>query len=444
MNKPNHISDFGGNASADGNDGKNAAPDTAPDIVSDGFKAENICGEGASCIVYRMRLGGLLVAVKRLRTKFRFYPAYLASYRKEFMIGQRLKHDALPVYRELKTGPGDVYIIMDYVDGVPLEDFIKSQEGRQYFSSVENSRQFLVQLLNVVCYLHRSGVIHCDLKPANVMLRNSDRAVMLLDLDKAYCDILENTHGGTKGSSAPLQAGEKPTSAKDFTAIGSIFDKIADTIPAFKTSKFRKFRKECDNPEATTDILLKSLQPKSKSNLWMFLGAVAIVSALVITLLFTNSESQQPDDYVPTTDTIVSIINIPSQSDESASHKPQSSQAESSQAKSKDATSIPIDFDAEMVDFIAYARSEQKRLSSGSMTDSEISAMSLSLSDKYLTAYSEIVKSAKSSHPSIPGIDIEFTVAKASEKSKASALLKELSQAGVDTLKHRNPSLYQD
>lgn len=86
------------------------------------FSADNICGEGGACIVYGMNLDGLRVAVKRLREDLRTLPGYAASYRKEFQIGQRLKHYALPTYRQLHDEIEDVYIVMDYVDGVSLRD----------------------------------------------------------------------------------------------------------------------------------------------------------------------------------------------------------------------------------------------------------------------------------------------------------------------------------
>lgn len=42
--------------------------------IDNGFSDENICGEGASGIVYSIRLNGLRVAIKRLRKEFRTNP----------------------------------------------------------------------------------------------------------------------------------------------------------------------------------------------------------------------------------------------------------------------------------------------------------------------------------------------------------------------------------
>lgn len=256
------------------------------DPVTRGFIDENVCGEGASCIVYRVRHGDLLVAVKRLRKELIGKAEYRSSYRKEFQIGQRLKHDALPVYRNLRDDLEEVYIEMDYLDGVTLEDFIRTQEGKEYFTSAEYTGRFLRELLNVVFYLHRSGVIHCDIKPANIMLRHSDRGVMLIDLDKAYSDIRNNNHGGTRSFSDPLGNDSKPTAFKDISAIGIIVDRIADEVPGFPSYKFKRFKKECLNEKFSENRLYVLLNPKSNRNPLIIASILSI--AIVVAMLIWN------------------------------------------------------------------------------------------------------------------------------------------------------------
>ncbi len=140
------------------------------DLVRNSFTDKNICGESTSCIVYHTRWQGLRVAVKRLKAEYRTDPRYVESYRKEYQLGRQLKHDALPVYREMHEDANEVYIVMDFIDGVSLKGFLASDDGPEYFSSLDNLKRFLTQLLGVVAYLHRSGIIHCDIKPANIML----------------------------------------------------------------------------------------------------------------------------------------------------------------------------------------------------------------------------------------------------------------------------------
>ena len=278
------------------------------DTVTSGFIDKNICGEGASCIVYRMRHGDLLVAVKRMRKELLTEPAYRASYRKEFRIGQRLKHDALPVYRNLKDELEEVYIEMDYVDGITVEDFIRTQEGKEYFSSAENVRRFFKELIDVVSYLHRSGVIHSDLKPANIMLRNSDRGVMLLDLDKSYSDILNCNHGGTKSFSEPLDENQKPTAQKDYSAIGRIIESISETISRFPESSIKHFHKECLSGNATPDRLLRQLQSNTHSWIWKSTVLAFLTAGIILTAMkMKDRDSLTLESSEPTVDTISSV-----------------------------------------------------------------------------------------------------------------------------------------
>lgn len=411
--------------------------DGSIDTVTAGYTDGNICGEGASCTVYRMRLDGLLVAVKRLRPELRANPAFIASYRKEYQLGQRLKHDAIPVYRQLRADMGEVYIVMDYVDGISLDEFVKTDSGKTHFGSTDNARLFLTQLVNVTGYLHRSGVIHCDLKPANIMVRNSDRAAMLLDLDKAYCDILDSTHGGSTGGSDPLTKGEKPTAAKDYAAIGKIFDSLAEAVPGFNESRFRRFRRECDNAQTTPERLLKTLQPASRKALWFSLGIVTLMAVIALALSYMDRNADNQTETIPIpADTVVKVINTPAEI--SAESVPVQ---ESKAASYKD---VVIDFDAEMADFISDARTQLSQMKSGGMSDREVHDMTLKMSGKYFSIYHEIVIRHKEKHPDMPGIDIELAVAAASEKSRASRLIEELTQAAADTMRQRHPELYDD
>lgn len=409
-----------------------AFSDDSLNRVTAGFTEDNICGEGASCIVYRMRLGGIRVAVKRLRKECLTSAAHVASYRKEFEIGQRLKHDALPVYRDFHESFGEVYIVMDFVDGVSVEDFLMTDEGMAYFGSEENLRRFLSELLDAVGYMHRSGVIHCDLKPANIMLRHSDRGVMLLDLDKSYCDTMDLTHGGTVAGSAPLSAGEKPTAQKDFEAIGTILDEIAARVPRFPSSKLKRFRKECDNADATAESLTKALQPTRRK--WVWIAPAVITAGVVACLLLLTSRSQTTDN--PAADIIHSANDTPT----GTSHSTKDTIVtivQTEQAQPAPAPMPSIDFDSEMAAFTSSAQSALVRLASEEMSYDEILDLPYRITEDYTTAYSDIVTRTKEKCPDIPGIDVELMVAREAEKSRAMRLFQQVSQAIADAIQAR-------
>lgn len=392
--------------------------DSKQDSVKVGFSAEKICGEGAACVVYRMRLGGLRVAVKKLREEYRTNPTFVASYHKEFEIGQRLKHDALPIYRDFHDGHDDVYIVMDFVDGVSLQDFIATSEGQTYFRSADNVRRFLTQLLDVVGYLHRSGVVHCDIKLANIMLRHSDRRLMLLDLDKAYCDTLDLTHGGTSAFSEPLPTGVSPTAQKDIRAIGTLIDTISNQTDDFSSKKFKKFRRACEADGTTIDKLQEILNAPSRSKWSIFTVVIAVVLIVIGTLVFTNIEGSDPTK--PIQDTIV-IKELVTQDSPSSENKPIQQEPK-----------IVINFDDKMAPFIEHVRDAMTLLNDSTTSNRQILDLVYELTEQYTTDYRNLVNEYKSKYSMLPSIEIELAVADASEKSHATRILQEFTKVASE------------
>lgn len=427
-----NTSDFAGDSSSfSGNDSIRTA-----------FIDENICGEGATCIVYSMNLQGLHVVIKRLKEDFIDNPVHRAAFRKEYQIGQQLKHDSLPVYRELRDDLNEVYIVMDYIDGVSLSDFLSTDDGYRYFSSVTNMRRFLTELVSVVSYLHRKGVIHCDIKPDNIMLRHSDRGLMLIDLDKAYSDVLDKTSGGTSGFSDLLDLGEKPKVQKDFVAIGKVLDFIAEHTPNFPQRSFKHFRKECNRPDISSEKLLSALNPHSHKGLLIAVSifTIFLLSGVLVYLSRNespsgiNGESQEftiresSDSFISNTTVIETPeIVLPTQHSQPAVKQ-----------------IIISDFDSKMADFIQEAQRYLSDLSSATLTDRQIRDMMSKIVESYTSKYHIIQTDYKAAYAESDGIDIELAVARASEKSRASGLLQKFTLAASDTIKTRHPESYSE
>ncbi|HAA33370.1 MAG TPA: serine/threonine protein kinase [Cyanobacteria bacterium UBA8553] len=94
----------------------------------------------------------------------------------------KLKHPQLPGFLELfqadmGTGVGCLFIVQDYVEGPTYFDLFKSGKPLSEAEVV----QFLYQLLPLLSYIHSKGVIHRDITPDNIILRNSDKLPVLID-----------------------------------------------------------------------------------------------------------------------------------------------------------------------------------------------------------------------------------------------------------------------
>ena len=94
------------------------------------------------------------------------------------------------------VGPG---IIMEYVDGRTLSEFLKENPPMQL------RRRVFGQLLEAVAYLHRKSIIHNDLKPENILITHSDNTVKLIDFGLSDDDAhyLSKTPGCTPEYASP-------------------------------------------------------------------------------------------------------------------------------------------------------------------------------------------------------------------------------------------------
>lgn len=97
----------------------------------------------------------------------------------------QLRHPQIPQFRELfqiKIQNRDLFfLVQDYVEGKTYEELLDDRRQRQLMFSESEAIQLLQQLLPVLEYIHRSGIVHRDISPDNIILRDSDRKPVLID-----------------------------------------------------------------------------------------------------------------------------------------------------------------------------------------------------------------------------------------------------------------------
>ena len=172
-------------------------------------------------------LVGRRVARKRIRSPS---PRALARFKLEFRAVEDLDHPNVVKVHELGEDEDGLYFTMDAVDGENLDAF-SARVGAERAVSV-----VLPQLLDALAFLHRSGVIHRDLKPTNVLV-SFDEAVRVVDfgvLSELGERRDDRTVAGTPGYMAPEQIrGETPSTASDLYAVGCIIFEIVSGRPVF-------------------------------------------------------------------------------------------------------------------------------------------------------------------------------------------------------------------
>lgn len=157
---------------------------------------EQLYLNGSSCRTFLVRVYGKLHFKKLLKAEYKGMPQYVEAFRKEFEVGYRLDHPALPRYVAMGDEDGCPYILEEYIDGETLTDFLAAHPG--YFHSRSRADRLIDELLSVFSYLHHHQVLFLDLKPDNVMITTVDRQLRLIDLGGCRTDCFVGTEETTK------------------------------------------------------------------------------------------------------------------------------------------------------------------------------------------------------------------------------------------------------
>jgi predicted Ser/Thr protein kinase len=156
----------------------------------------DVLGRGGMGVVYRARDARLdrTVAIKMLTEGFSGNSEMLQRFYREASRTGALRHNNIVIVFDAGDQDGEPYIVMEYVEGEPLDKAIKRERVH-----LQLALSIVEQVCAALAYAHRNGVIHRDIKPANVILR-ADGSVKLLDFGIARDDKRVDTSLTSTGS----------------------------------------------------------------------------------------------------------------------------------------------------------------------------------------------------------------------------------------------------
>ncbi|WAL65563.1 Stk1 family PASTA domain-containing Ser/Thr kinase [Amycolatopsis cynarae] len=215
---------------------------SAPQVLSNRYELGDTLGYGGMSEVHHgtdIRLGRE-VAVKILRADLARDPQFQERFRREAQNAAALNHPAIvAVYDtgEAQTEFGPLpYIVMEYVSGRTLRDIVKT-EGPM---SQKRAMEVMADVCAALDFSHRHGIVHRDVKPANVMITDHG-AVKVMDfgIARAMHDgqaAMTQTAAviGTAQYLSPEQArGEGVDARSDVYAAGCVLYELITGEPPF-------------------------------------------------------------------------------------------------------------------------------------------------------------------------------------------------------------------
>ena len=209
-------------------------------LLNDRYQLLEKLGSGGMADVYRARdlMLDRYVAIKVLRKDYSINPEFQNHFKMEARSAANLSHPNIVTVHDFGFADNLLYIVMEYIPGKDLKQLIR-ERGR---FTVEQGIPLIIQACAGLGYAHRAGLVHCDVKPHN-MLVSPDGRLKVADFGIARA-LATMTPGertdvvwGSPLYFAPEQAqGEPPSPASDVYSIGVVMYELFCGTPPFTAS----------------------------------------------------------------------------------------------------------------------------------------------------------------------------------------------------------------
>lgn len=193
-------------------------------------------GSGGMSDVYRARdlMLERSVAIKVLHEDYSNDSAFQQRFRQEARAAANLSHPNIVTVHDFGLDHGQLFIVMEHIPGKDLKTLLR-QRGRY---SVEEAIPLMVQACAGIGYAHRAGLVHCDIKPHN-MIVTPDARLKVTDfgIARALSTISPEERAdvvwGSPQYFSPEQAtGEAPSPASDVYSLGIVlYEVLTGALP---------------------------------------------------------------------------------------------------------------------------------------------------------------------------------------------------------------------
>lgn len=206
-------------------------------MISDRYMIVTSLGEGGMADVY-LAIDTILnreVAIKILRGELSSDPVTLLRFQREANAASKLNHPNVVDVYDVGESEGRHFIVMEYVRGRTLKQLISQRGALDKKEAVD----IMMQLTSAVQHAHENHIIHRDIKPQNVLVKD-DGTVKITDFGIALAhDAVQLTQNDAVLGSAHYLApettrGEPATNQIDIYALGIVFYELLSGSVPFK------------------------------------------------------------------------------------------------------------------------------------------------------------------------------------------------------------------
>ena len=199
------------------------------------YEIQEIIGVGGMAVVYKAHdnVENRTVAIKILTDEFVTNEEFIRRFKNESKAIAVLSHPNIVKVYDVSFGDLIQYIVMEYIDGITLKEFIERQGSLKWKDAV----YFTVQILKGLQHAHDKGIVHRDVKPQNIMVL-SDGTIKVADFGIARFarneqrTITDKAIGSVHYISPEQARGEKTDEKADIYSVGvMLYEMLTGRLP---------------------------------------------------------------------------------------------------------------------------------------------------------------------------------------------------------------------
>ncbi|TQV76511.1 serine/threonine protein kinase [Aliikangiella marina] len=209
-------------------------------LLNKRFVLDSVLGSGGMGTVYKAKDlrkveahdANPYVAVKVLNSDFKQHPNAFISLQREASRSHLLSHPNIVTVHDFDRDGNTIYMTMELLKGEALDSYL--YRNRDKTINKEMALKIVGQFCRALQYAHQKGIVHCDLKPANIFI--SDNGVKVLDFGIARLasesKLTDQFDAGSLGAMTPAYASlemmqqKKPEASDDVYAAAIITYKL--------------------------------------------------------------------------------------------------------------------------------------------------------------------------------------------------------------------------
>ena len=199
------------------------------------YEIREIIGVGGMAVVYKAydTIESRIVAIKILKEEFVTNEDFVRRFKNESKAIAVLSHPNIVKVYDVSFGDLIQYIVMEYIDGITLKQYIESHGSIPWKDTVN----IVMQILRALQHAHDKGIIHRDVKPQNIML-TSDGTIKVTDFGIArfarseHKTMTDKAIGSVHYISPEQARGEVTDEKADIYSVGVImYEMLSGTLP---------------------------------------------------------------------------------------------------------------------------------------------------------------------------------------------------------------------